>query len=88
MPAAAAPQDVPRNASGDGPRKFVRVIERHANGLVKFEFSVGWPDLGCELALPVAAFEAFCEQHRVEFLNQTSPDALNTLPGESDDGQH
>jgi phenol/toluene 2-monooxygenase (NADH) P0/A0 len=85
---AAECEDVPRNAVGNEPRKFVRVIERHANGLVQFEFAVGWPDLACELALPMAAFDAFCEQHGVELLSQAAPDALNTLPGDSDDGQH
>ena len=29
--------------------RFVRVIERRADGLVAFEFSIGWPELAVEL---------------------------------------
>jgi hypothetical protein len=53
-------------------RRFVRVLDRPANGLVKFEFAIGWPDLSCELALPAAVFDDFCQRHAVEFL--TEPD--------------
>ena len=59
-------------------RKFVRVLERHANGLVRFEFAVGWPDLSCELVLPHALFDDFCRAQRVEFLDdeaQEGPEA-------------
>lgn len=55
-------------------RKFVRVIERHVNGLVRFEFAVGWPDLSCELLLPQAAFDEFCKAQGVEFLEREAPD--------------
>ena len=37
--------------------RFVRVIERRADGLVAFEFSIGWPELAVELMLPAPAFE-------------------------------
>jgi hypothetical protein len=33
-------------------------MERRADGLVCFEFSIGWPELAVELMLPEAAFEA------------------------------
>jgi phenol hydroxylase P0 protein len=49
--------------SADALRKFVRVIGRRANGLVVFEFSIGWPDLAAELVLPAPLFEEFCERH-------------------------
>lgn len=45
--------------------KFVRVLERRADGLVSFEFSIGWPELAVELLLPTAAFDAFCTQYQV-----------------------
>jgi phenol hydroxylase P0 protein len=32
-------------------RRFVRVTQRQPNGLVAFEFSVGWPDMSVELVL-------------------------------------
>jgi phenol hydroxylase P0 protein len=61
-------------------RKFVRVIERHPNGLVRFEFAVGWPDLSCELVLPQADFDEFCRRHAVEFMTEPADAGINTLP--------
>lgn len=46
-------------------KKFVRVIEHRADGLVAFEFAIGWPELLVELLLPEAAFAEFCRTHRV-----------------------
>lgn len=45
--------------------KYVRVLERRADGLVSFEFSIGWPELAVELMLPTAAFDEFCARHQV-----------------------
>ena len=49
--------------------RFVRVLERRADGLVSFEFSIGWPELAVELMLPGPAFEAFCANNRVQRLD-------------------
>ena len=49
-------------------RKYVRVTERRANGLVAFDFAVGWPDLSAELVMPQDMFDEFCARHQVEFL--------------------
>lgn len=49
--------------------KFVRVLNRHPNGLVVFEFAVGWPDLAAELVMPQEMFDAFCARHQVAFLD-------------------
>lgn len=49
--------------------RFVRVLERRADGLVSFEFSIGWPELAVELMLPAPAFEAFCANNRVQRLD-------------------
>ncbi|MEZ5702284.1 MAG: phenol hydroxylase subunit [Burkholderiaceae bacterium] len=46
-------------------KKFVHVLERRSDGLVSFEFSIGWPELAVELMLPSAAFDDFCRQNRV-----------------------
>ncbi len=62
-------------ATFDPERKFVRVIEQHANGLVEFEFAVGEPELCAELVLPQAAFSAFCASHQVVFLPARSAPA-------------
>ncbi len=52
----------------DTRRRFVRVSERRADGLVAFEFAIGWPDLAVELLLPEAAFAEFCERNSVQLL--------------------
>lgn len=49
--------------------RFVRVLDRREDGLVSFEFAIGWPDLSVELMLPAAAFEAFCANNRVQRLD-------------------
>jgi len=49
--------------------RYVRVLERRADGLVSFEFSIGWPELAVELLLPAVAFEAFCTNNRVQRLD-------------------
>lgn len=63
-----------RDAAPDFPTcdtslKFVRVIEERADGLVAFEFSIGWPELAVELLLPAPAFAEFCATQRVQRLD-------------------
>lgn len=62
-------------------RRFVRITERRANGFVAFEFSVGWPDMSVELALPEAQFNEFCSKNNVEFLTE----AVGTKLGDNHD---
>ncbi|QYY29580.1 phenol hydroxylase subunit [Cupriavidus pinatubonensis] len=49
----------------DVTRKFVSRVERHDDGLVSFEFAIGWPELSVDLLLPEPAFMAFCDRHQV-----------------------
>jgi phenol/toluene 2-monooxygenase (NADH) P0/A0 len=49
-------------------RKFVRIKDARADGLVVFEFSIGWPEQMVELVLPKPAFDEFCITHRVQML--------------------
>lgn len=58
-------------------RRFVRVLEHRADGLVSFEFSVGWPELALELMLPAAAFHEFCSVNDVTFLTDAPPASGN-----------
>jgi phenol/toluene 2-monooxygenase (NADH) P0/A0 len=53
----------------DTSQRFVRVLERRADGQVSFEFAIGWPELAVELMLPAAAFEAFCANNKVQRLD-------------------
>ncbi|WP_353234620.1 phenol hydroxylase subunit [Diaphorobacter ruginosibacter] len=48
--------------------RSVRVQRRRANGFVEFEFSVGWPELVVELAMPEADFQEFCETQQARLL--------------------
>ena len=57
-------------------RRYVRILRKQPNGLVAFEFSVGWPDMGCELVLPEALFNEFCIKNQVEFLTEAVGEKL------------
>jgi len=46
-------------------KKFVRIIQTHATGLVAFEFAMGEPELFVELLMSQAAFDEFCVSHGV-----------------------
>ncbi len=61
---APAQDDTPFDAT----RKFVRVTGERDNGLVAFEFSIGWPELSVELVLPRSAFDEFCATNKVQRL--------------------
>ncbi|WP_066266861.1 phenol hydroxylase subunit [Hydrogenophaga palleronii] len=49
--------------------RFVRVLEQRPDGLIAFEFAIGWPELAVELLLPETAFEAFCAANQVQRLD-------------------
>jgi phenol/toluene 2-monooxygenase (NADH) P0/A0 len=49
--------------------KYVRVTELRADGFVEFEFAIGEPELFCEMILPAAVFDDFCQINRVIFLD-------------------
>lgn len=49
--------------------RFVRVLEQRPDGLVTFEFAIGWPELSVELMLPASAFDAFCAANKVRRLD-------------------
>lgn len=49
--------------------KFVRIKQLRADGLVCFEFAIGWPELFVDLMLPRSAFDDFCVRQKVQLLN-------------------
>jgi phenol hydroxylase P0 protein len=53
----------------DVTRKFVRVKEVRPDGLVCFEFSIGWPELFVDLMLPQSAFDDFCVRQHAQRLS-------------------
>ena len=48
--------------------KYVRIRQVRADGLVCFEFAIGWPELFVDLMLPRAAFDDFCVRQNVQLL--------------------
>lgn len=66
---AFAANDIDNLPSCDVSRRFVRVLQRRSNGLVEFEFSIGWPDLSVELMLPEREFADFCVAQKARMLD-------------------
>lgn len=72
MPMTFIPATATTAADGrtcDVTRKFVRVKQLRADGLVCFEFAIGWPELFVDLMLPRPAFDDFCVRQKVQLLN-------------------
>lgn len=74
MQPAPAPTANPATPSIDLPpcdtsRRFVRVLEWRDDGLVAFEFAIGWPELAVDLLLPATAFAEFCSKNQVQRLD-------------------
>ena len=66
-------------ATFDVSKKFVRVTEVLASGMVEFEFSVGEPEMAVELIFPKLAFEEFCRSNQVTFLTDSAtPNEIDT----------
>lgn len=65
-------------AVADGMPRFVHVKERRDNGIVLFDFAIGWPDLAVELAMPEALFEAFCARHQAKLVEVSLGDSMGT----------
>ena len=53
----------------DTSRRFVRIKDTRPDGLVCFEFAIGWPELSVDLMLPKSAFDEFCVQQQVQPLS-------------------
>lgn len=60
------PTAAPALPAVDTSLRFVRVTERRPDGLVAFEFAIGWPELTVELLLPAPAFDEFCAANKVQ----------------------
>ncbi len=59
----------------DVDRRFIRIVQEHASGMVEFEFAVGEPQLFVEMVLPRAEFEQFCHDQGVAPTHGALPDA-------------
>jgi phenol hydroxylase P0 protein len=72
MPITYTPITASSAADGcicDVTRKFVRIKQLRADGLVCFEFAIGWPELFVDLMLPRPAFDDFCVRQQVQLLS-------------------
>lgn len=68
-PRLSLPTAPPPLPAVDTSQRFVRVTGQRPDGLVAFEFSIGWPELAVELLLPAPAFDEFCAANRVQRLD-------------------
>lgn len=57
--------------------RYVRVRSQPDEPFVEFDFAIGFPDLFVELVLPSAAFEAFCRNNRVQFMDAAMSAAID-----------
>lgn len=73
-PPATAPGQ-PEPFVCDTSLRYVRVTDERADGLVAFDFAIGWPELSVELLLPRPAFEAFCATNQVIRLEPRAEEA-------------
>lgn len=69
MPMTTTPATATSERACDITRKFVRIKQVRADGLVCFEFAIGWPELFVDLMLPRSAFDDFCVRQKVQLLN-------------------
>lgn len=76
QPRATSASVPPQPLVCDTSRKYVRVTDLRADGLVAFEFSIGWPELAVELMLPRTAFDEFCAANRVTRLGPRSEEPI------------
>lgn len=53
------------NVEFDVSRRFIRIINERANGIVELEFAVGEPEIFVEMILPQAEFQQFCRDQGV-----------------------
>lgn len=68
------PEEASRNRSSVGEagppadlaHKYVHVRDVGPEGIVRFDFAIGWPELCVELVLPKAAFDEFCHHNEVQ----------------------
>ncbi len=65
----------------DAARKFVCVQNTLPNGMIEFLFAIGEPDLCAELIMPKAAFDEFCANNNVTFLDHMA----SSGPGDAAD---
>ncbi|MEZ5256398.1 MAG: phenol hydroxylase subunit [Ilumatobacteraceae bacterium] len=49
--------------------KFVRIVNRRADGFVEFEFAIGEPEIFVEMIMSPAAFVEFCSANAVTMLD-------------------
>lgn len=52
----------------DTAKRYVRVIQRRADGFIEFHFAIGHTEYFAELMLKEKDFQIFCAENNVEFL--------------------
>ncbi|MFD2645193.1 phenol hydroxylase subunit [Pseudomonas japonica] len=57
--------------------RYVRVRSDAKAAFVEFDFAIGYPELYVELVLPQTAFAVFCEQYKVQHMDERMCAALD-----------
>ncbi|ACO77127.1 Phenol hydroxylase subunit DmpK [Azotobacter vinelandii CA] len=57
--------------------RYVRVRGRSDDPFVEFDFAIGHPELFIELVLPRSAFESFCRNNSVQFMDTAMAEAID-----------
>ncbi len=57
--------------------RYVRVRSGSAAPFVEFDFAIGHPELFIELVLPRNAFESFCRNNKVQFMDAAMAEAID-----------
>ncbi|MGB1563494.1 MAG: phenol hydroxylase subunit [Sinimarinibacterium flocculans] len=58
-------------------RRYVRFRELRADGYVEFTFSIGDPQLGVELTMPLEQYKEFCRTHKVTYLTRDQCESID-----------
>ncbi|MDV7211420.1 phenol hydroxylase subunit [Azotobacter beijerinckii] len=57
--------------------RYVRVRSGSDDPFVEFDFAIGHPELFIELVLPRSAFESFCRNNNVQFMDAAMAEAVD-----------
>lgn len=59
-------------------KRYVVLRERRSDGFVEFDFAIGTPDIFAELVLNQSAFDEFCRENKVIFLDKDEVDSAES----------
>lgn len=58
-------------------RRYVRFRELRDDGYVDFTFSIGDPELGVDLSMPLGMYKEFCRMQKVTYLTRDQGETID-----------